>query len=358
VKLHIYNKTLDPNLWNDDLTIKPEVRDHLLKVAEDFYSSTNLEGEVHNILFLGSSANYNWTPSSDIDLHIVIDIADEKINDQYARKFMDSLSFKWNTEHEISVKSHPIEVYLQDVREPNSNARQARKGTAIYSLFDGEWILKPERKPPTIDAEKIRSKFKVIEKKVDNLVSTRNIDKLKELMTSIRNYRDAGLHDGGEFSVENLVFKTLRKTGTLGKIKDTINTVYDKSVSLPENGNMQPTTETSPIPVNESNETENYLVVGWVNQDLDIVAEKDTEGLNKINHPQIAVKHQFIVDENSEQWRYKSLNNTVYWYGLPSEKEKGAVEDYLKEKYDVVNVKHTPTIDMSAHKINEKVAEK
>ena len=100
MKLRVYNKTLDPNLW-DDKTLKPEIKESLLKIAEDFYNSTDLKGEIQNILFLGSSANYNWTPTSDIDVHIVIDIAEERINEEYARKFMDGLAFKWNTEHDI-----------------------------------------------------------------------------------------------------------------------------------------------------------------------------------------------------------------------------------------------------------------
>ena len=66
-------------------------------------------------------------------------------------------------------------------------------------------------------------------------------------MKSIRNYRNTGLSKGGEFCTENLVFKALRKSGVLKQIKDTINTVYDKQVSLPKNGNMQPKTNTSPL---------------------------------------------------------------------------------------------------------------
>lgn len=244
MKLRVYNSTLDPNIWNTDKTIKPEVREHLLKVAEDFYNSTDLQGEIHDILFLGSSANYNWTPTSDVDVHIVIDIAEEKINEDYARKFMDALGSKWNLEHDIEVKGHPVEIYLQDIREPNSNASLSRPGAAIYSLFSGKWIQEPEYEKPDIDPDKIRKKFESIQAKVKKLVETNDIEALKELMKSIKNYRNTGLAKGGEFSNENLVFKALRKGGVLGKIKDTINKIYDQHASLPENGNMQTSTST------------------------------------------------------------------------------------------------------------------
>ncbi len=355
MKLRVYNTTLDPNIWNEDKTLKTDIREHLLKIAEDFYNSTDLQGEIHNILFLGSSANYNWTPTSDVDLHVVIDIAEEKINEEYARKFMDSLGSKWNTEHDIEIKGHPVEVYIQDVREPNSDASLSRPGAAIYSLFDGRWIQEPTHEKLDIDADKIRRKFKTIQEKVKKLVETGDIEKLKELMKSIRNYRNTGLANGGEFCTENLVFKALRKSGVLEKIKTTINTVYDKQVSLPEHGNMQPTTQTSPM--NEG--VGNYLVVGWINGDLEIIAEKDTIGGNNVTHEDLMIKYPTFDDHQNwdelKQWRYKSVINTLYWYEDVSEKQSHAVIEYLKEKFGVINPRESKTNDLSGHKVDEKV---
>ena len=140
MKLRVYNPTLDTNLW-EDKDLKPEVKEALLKVAQDFYDSTDLKGEFQNILFLGSSANYNWTPTSDIDLHIVVDIAAQNITPDYARKFMDGLACQWNTNHDIEIKGHPVEVYIQDIGEPNSTPDKARPGASIYSVFDDKWLL-------------------------------------------------------------------------------------------------------------------------------------------------------------------------------------------------------------------------
>jgi predicted nucleotidyltransferase len=337
MKLRIYNKTLDPNIWNEDKTLKPDIREHLLKIAEDFYNSTDLQGEIHNILFLGSSANYNWTPTSDVDLHIVIDIAEEKINEEYARKFMDSLGSKWNTEHDIEIKGHPVEVYIQDVREPNSDASLSRPGAAIYSLFDGKWIQEPTHEKLDIDADKIRRKFQTIQEKVKKLVETGDIDKLKELMKSIRNYRNTGLANGGEFCTENLVFKALRKSGVLEKIKTTINTVYDKQVSLPEHGNMQPSTDTSPL--NESMKRP-YIVVGSVDNDLNVHGITDYE--NKYGHTTLPAYRSFHV-----RFRYNSKYNTLYLDtdNVDTEKQKDAILDYLNKKYGVVNPKIDRSLD-------------
>ena len=266
MKLRVYNDTLDPNIWNEDKSLKSDVKDALLKISEDFYNSTDLTGDIQNILFLGSVANYNYTPSSDIDLHIVIDISSEKINDEYTRAFMDGLSLKWNTDHDIEIKGHPVEVYIQDVRDPNSTVQQARPNVAIYSIFDDKWMIEPNKLKIDLDAEKIREKYQTLKEKIKNLVETEDIEKLKDLMKSIRNYRDAGLSKGGEFSVENLVFKALRHTGELKTMKNAINTIYDKKVSLPEDGNIQPDKKTEPLKENLVDKNSG-LFLGFIKRD-------------------------------------------------------------------------------------------
>ena len=57
MKLRVYNKILDPNIW-DNKTLKPEVKEVLLKIAEDFYNSTDLTGDIHNILFFYSNFDF------------------------------------------------------------------------------------------------------------------------------------------------------------------------------------------------------------------------------------------------------------------------------------------------------------
>jgi hypothetical protein len=51
---------LNPKIW-DDFKIDDEVREDLLKIAEDFYASTDLEADVEDIVLTGSLANYNWS---------------------------------------------------------------------------------------------------------------------------------------------------------------------------------------------------------------------------------------------------------------------------------------------------------
>ena len=53
----------------------------------------------------------------------------------------------------------------------------------------------------------------------------------RQLKKKIMKGRQEGLHIIGEFSLENLVFKKLRKTGKFGKLISTITRLYDKIYS-------------------------------------------------------------------------------------------------------------------------------
>jgi hypothetical protein len=57
-------------------------------------------------------------------------------------------------------------------------------------------------------------------------------DKIKD---RIKKMRQAGLDKTGEFSVENMVFKVLRRNGMLDRLGDIKTVAYDKSVTLENN---------------------------------------------------------------------------------------------------------------------------
>jgi hypothetical protein len=248
----VYRGNQDPNLWLDGMTLRPEIRAVLLKVAQDFYKSTDLQISIIDILVIGSAANFNWTPTSDIDLHLVVDATQIKVAPELVRSFMDGLGAKWNNNHEIEIKGHPVEAYMQDVKEHNSTAENAREGTAVYSILRNQWVKKPEQKKPSIDKGKIVAKYHKLKDKINSFINEKDVDKLKDLMKNIRNYRDAGLTKSGEFSTENLVFKALRYSGDLTKLKDAINSLYDKSVTINESCQVANSTSKKPSGWNSS----------------------------------------------------------------------------------------------------------
>ena len=61
--------------------------------------------------------------------------------------------------------------------------------------------------------------------------STKLIDKYNN---KLRKYRVSGLKNGGEYSEENLVFKTLRRNGYLEKLRNLKDELSDKYLTLKE----------------------------------------------------------------------------------------------------------------------------
>ena len=219
---------LNPKIW-DDFKIDDEVREDLLKIAEDFYGSTDLEADVEDIVLTGSLANYNWSEKySDYDLHILIDFT--KVNDaiELVKKYVDSAKSVWNKEHDIKIKGYEVEVYIQDISEPH-------KSTGVFSLLNNKWNVKPEEFDFEPDEDMIAEKGKSVMMMVDELEEQVDedkydafIEKVQKVWEKVKNYRKSGLDsEGGELSMGNLVFKFLRRNGYVGKIIDLKRKSYD-----------------------------------------------------------------------------------------------------------------------------------
>ena len=228
IKSFYIKDELNPKVWEDN-KIDPEIRENLLKIAEDFYNTTDLDVEVKDIILTGSLANYNWSEKySDYDLHILIDFDDVDDNVELVKKYVDSTKKNWNDEHDIKVKGYEVEVYIQDIDEPH-------KSTGVFSLLKDKWNVRPEKVEFEPDEESLREKSKSIMMMVDDLESQIDEDKydnfnekLTKVWDKVKKFRKSGLEESGELSLGNLLFKLLRRNGYIGKIIDMKRESYDK----------------------------------------------------------------------------------------------------------------------------------
>lgn len=341
-QIRVYNKTLEPNLWDENQKLKQEVRLRLLKIAKDLYISTEFKSELIDVLLLGSSVNYTWTPESDIDVHLVMDISKEGLDPEHYRTFLDNVGGNFNKDHEISINGHKVEVYLQDITEKNSTPEKARKHGAMYSLLHDKWLVPPKYEPKVLDKESIKKAFHEIKEQIEKVIKSGNVEGLKELMQAIRDYRNKGMEsEEGEFSVENIVFKALRHTGLLEKLKDGINTMYDRLVSLEEMEsylnrlNDLPDTiieELISETITELNERDkSYILMGTVDEKGNVHDIKS----QKIDVHQKST-HQHDIHKPSLNWRYRSDVNQMWYSEYPSEVQSLAVKDYLRKNCKLI----------------------
>ena len=215
---------MNPNIW-DGLKLKAEIKEKLLQIGKDFYTDTETDAPLKDILFVGSLANFNWSDTSDFDVHVVIDFKDVDENVELVEKLVNALKSKWNDEHDIHLKGHNVEVYIQDITKEN-------RSSGVYSLIQDKWLTEPQKENVIIDKEKIQQKYNDYVRKINSGIKSQDIEKLKTIVKDVYDMRQSGLDKSGELSTENLVFKILRSRNYIEKLKTEINKLYDKAQSL------------------------------------------------------------------------------------------------------------------------------
>jgi|15BtaG_2_1085339.scaffolds.fasta_scaffold02909_5 predicted nucleotidyltransferase len=217
----------------DDKKIKSEIRKNLLKICDDFYESLEIpKVDIDDIVLTGSLANYNWSDYSDVDLHILIDIADVDDNKLFAKDYLDSKRALWNEKHDITMAGFEVEIYMQDTHEVHHS-------TGVYSILRDEWVVEPKQFDGEFDRTTVKKKSSDLMNRIERLESElvngdyiTLIGKIEKLREKIKKMRSAGLSGKGEFSTENIVFKVLRRTEYMGRLLDLQTKAYDLSLSI------------------------------------------------------------------------------------------------------------------------------
>ena len=225
---------LNDEIWDfgvrDYASLKPEIRKHLLKIADDFIEFFEVESlEVDDVLFVGSLANYNWSNYSDVDLHVVIDTSNIGMDENAINQLFEAKKNAYNDKHNITIKGYDVELYAQRVDETLTS-------NGIYSVMYNKWVDKPNKEEINLYKDLIIKKVKNFKRAFDKIENTKNknvkLDKLSKLKDKIKKYRKSGLSKEGEYSIENLVFKYLRRSGFIEKLNNLKILTKDDILSL------------------------------------------------------------------------------------------------------------------------------
>lgn len=207
-----FHNRLNPKLWDSGDEMRLEVRVRLLRAALAFYRFLNMPTlVVKDILITGSNAAFNYTSLSDIDVHIVVDYGSTTCPTLSA-EFFAAKKLLWNESHEATIRGHAIEMYVEDEKTP-------AQSNGVYSLLHATWERKPEAKAPEWNDGAVITKTSHFADQIDNLLdSSPTTDAIDALLKKLKTMRQSGLSEGGEFSVENLTYKSLRALGYLDRL--------------------------------------------------------------------------------------------------------------------------------------------
>ena len=229
------NKRLNPKLWdrwqekriggNIGYDLKPEVLKKLKEIAKAFIEFLEIPKDaIQDIRLLGSSANYNYTKYSDIDLHLVVDFNKVHKNCPIVAGYLLAQKAVFNKDHDIKIYGIPVELYAESTTDNTAS-------NGIFSIQNNKWVKEPSEPKVNVNDLAVRAKYEELEKAIE---MTGSQDEAKELLNKIYILRKAGLEKGGEFSVENIVFKKLRDHNLIQKLKEQIKHAFDKELSLDE----------------------------------------------------------------------------------------------------------------------------
>ena len=219
-----FNARLNPRIWGKDEHMKPEVREALLRIADDFRQTLGVKDlDLKDITVSGSNAAYTYTPNSDIDLHLVVDMPDNPVY----RELFDAKKSAYNNQHNIKIGGYDVELYVQDQDQPHVTQGE-------YSLLNNDWIQVPRRQRADVVDTSTRSKYSDLKQRIKAAVKTQDSETIGTLMAKIRQLRQSGLDQHGEFGPENLAFKMLRTQGYIKKLVDARNAAKDQELSIDE----------------------------------------------------------------------------------------------------------------------------
>lgn len=221
--------TLNPKLWDENNELKPEVRKKIEEIVQKFddnLKENDIELDVKDIAIIGSNANYNYSPDSDVDIHIIADTSVYPDQEDLAMKVYLAYKSLFNNKYDPTLNGIEAEVYVEpDEVHANSNG--------VYSLKDG-WLKEPEQVDvPDIDPEHVQELIQPFEDRYNDLInSDPSVSEVDDLIDDIYLQRQKSIMKDGEFGDGNICFKEFRNRGYLQNLRDLKVELENKEMSL------------------------------------------------------------------------------------------------------------------------------
>lgn len=216
------NQVLNPKIFGEDDLLKPEIRQAILDVVEEFLEYIQVDIRVIDVRLVGSNAAYNYTENSDLDIHIITNLSEISDPEMIARLYFDSVKKNFKDSYNIKIKGIEVEIYVEDI-----NASSISNG--IYSVTNNEWIKVPTATEEPTEAQKDKSND-LVDTIISSINSSDTVEQLSNIVDKIYLMRKDALSSEGENGAGNLAFKYIRNAGILDKVKEVLR--KDKSDKL------------------------------------------------------------------------------------------------------------------------------
>lgn len=215
--------SLNPKIWKDNKLID-SVKDKIFEIVQQFVETCEIPLHIVDVHIVGSQASYNYTDTSDLDVHLVCNFDLVDASKDVLQTAYNSIKTKFNSDYNISIKGIDVELYVEDIRSTIMS-------NGIYSLYNDSWVKIPKKLTyiPQVDISKDLSEWT---NKINNVLSSNNSENIESVIDALYIVRKNSLDIEGEYGQGNQLFKEIRGLGLLDKLKDAYKRSRSKELSL------------------------------------------------------------------------------------------------------------------------------
>ena len=224
----IKNDTLNPAIWEGN-DLKPGIADAIKEIVSKYVEDSQVLSydDIIDIELLGSNASYNYTEHSDLDIHLVVNMESISTDPVLVQLACNAEKALFNNAYNFTIKGLEVELYVEDVKSSAAS-------NGVYSITRDEWIKIPVHKniPDMSHDSEYLKLLDVWTGKARVAISMNSAKEVQKFVNELYNLRRISIMTDGEYSRGNLVFKEIRNIGLLQELKDKINYLTSKELSL------------------------------------------------------------------------------------------------------------------------------
>ena len=229
------NEILNPILWDENNTLRSGISNAIFKIVDRFVEDLEVPIEIVDITLVGSNASYNYNEMSDIDIHIVVNNEVLPYDSKMLKLLYNSARNKFNKDYNITIKNLAVELSIEDV-----NSTVCSNG--IYSVMKSYWIKEPKPITETMYDMVNTDAYKKLTAQIENILQNPNSEDIKQMINNLYLIRKNSIMVDGEYGKGNLLFKAIRNSGLLQKLKEELYNNISKELtfeSMLEDMNIQ-----------------------------------------------------------------------------------------------------------------------
>lgn len=217
--------TLNPKLFDTNTNLLlPDVRKQIIEIVSKFEDYIQVPIMIADIQLVGSNASYNYTDTSDLDVHIIANFEAISCDISILQSLYDAKKSSFNKNLDITLHGVEVELYIQDIKSTTVS-------NGIYSVCDNAWIKEP--KPiKSITKHNTEKEFTKWQEKIEQVLQNNNYEEINNTITMLYLIRHNSIAVDGEYGKGNSLFKDIRSAGLLQKLKDALDKSLAKKLSL------------------------------------------------------------------------------------------------------------------------------